>query len=154
MANIAQMVNVLQAVVITDKERMVLTPTYHAFAMHLPFMDATSLPVQLSGVPDYALGKYSIPALSASAAKGADGKLLLSLTHTNPNQALPLQLTVGGKGVRAVTGQLLTAAAMDAENRFEAPDRVKPQPFKAEAKNGQLALNIPAKSVLVIEVQP
>ena len=43
---------------------------------------------------------------------------------------------------------------MDAENRFDAPDRVKPQPFKAEAKDGQLALTLPAKSVLVIEVQP
>ncbi|MDR7331140.1 alpha-L-arabinofuranosidase C-terminal domain-containing protein [Roseateles asaccharophilus] len=154
MANIAQMVNVLQAVVITDKERMVLTPTYHAFAMHLPFMDATSLPVQLSGVPDYTLGKYSIPALSASAAKAADGKLILSLSNTNPNQPLPLQLAVGGKGVRAVSGQLLTAATMDAQNWYDAPDRVKPQPFKAEAKGGVLALNVPAKSVLVLEVQP
>jgi alpha-N-arabinofuranosidase len=154
MANIAQMVNVLQAVVLTDKERMVLTPTYHAFAMHLPFMDATSLPVQLSGVPTYTLGKYSIPAVSASAAKGADGKLLLSLANTNPNQPLPVQLAVGGQGVRAATGQLLTAAAMDAENRFDAPDRVKPQPFKAQARDGQLALTLPAKSVLVLELQP
>jgi alpha-L-arabinofuranosidase len=154
MANIAQMVNVLQAMIVTDKERMVLTPSYHAFAMHLPFMDATSLPIQLDGVPNYSLGKYSIPAIGASAAKSTDGKLLLSLTNTNPNQPLPLQLAVGGKGVRAVTGQLLTAATMDAQNWFDAPDRVKPQPFKAEARNGQLALNIPAKSVLVLEVQP
>ncbi|MFT7775059.1 alpha-N-arabinofuranosidase [Roseateles sp.] len=154
MANIAQMVNVLQALVITDKERMVLTPTYHSFAMHLPFMDATSLPVQLAGVPNYSLGQHSIPALSASAAKGANGKLLLSLTNTNPNQDLPLQLAVGGKGVRAVSGQLLTAAAMDAENRFDAPERVKPQPFQAQAKDGRLALTLPAKSVLVVEVQP
>jgi alpha-N-arabinofuranosidase len=141
-------------VVLTDKERMVLTPTYHAFAMHLPFMDATSLPVQLSGVPTYTLGKYSIPAVSASAAKGADGKLLLSLANTNPNQPLQVQLAVGGQGVRAATGQLLTAAAMDAENRFDAPDRVKPQPFKAQARDGQLALTLPAKSVLVLELQP
>ncbi|MFG6487601.1 alpha-N-arabinofuranosidase [Roseateles sp. BYS78W] len=154
MANIAQMVNVLQAMIVTDKDRMVLTPSYYAFAMHLPFMDATSLPVQLTGVPDYTLGKYSIPAVSASAAKSVDGKLILSLANTNPNQALPMQLAVGGKGVRAVTGQLLTAATMDAQNWFDAPDRVKPQPFKAEAKNGTLALTLPAKSVLVLEVQP
>jgi alpha-N-arabinofuranosidase len=154
MANMAQMVNVLQAMIVTDKERMVLTPTYHAFAMHLPFMDATSLPVQLSGVPGYTLGQYSIPALSASAAKAADGKLVLSLTNTHPHQPLPLQLAVGGKPVRAVTGQLLTAAAMDAQNWFDTPDRVKPQAFKAEAKNGLLALTVPAKSVLVLDVQP
>ncbi len=154
MANIAQMANVLQAMVITDQDRMVLTPTYHVFAMHRPFMDATSLPVQLAGVPDYTLGQYSIPALSVSAARSVDGKLLLSLANTQPNQPLPLQIAVGGKGVRAVTGQLLTATTMDAENRFETPDRVKPQPFKAEAKNGQLTLKLPAKSVLVLEVQP
>ncbi|MFT7723206.1 MAG: alpha-L-arabinofuranosidase C-terminal domain-containing protein [Roseateles sp.] len=154
MANIAQMVNVLQAMIVTDKARMLLTPTYHAFAMHLPFMDATSLPVQLSGVPDYTLGRYSIPALSASAAKSAGGKLILSLTNTNPQVGLPLQIAVGGKAVRTVTGQLLTAAAMDAENRFDAPDRVKPRPFKAEAKNGLLTLTVPAKSVLVLELQP
>jgi len=173
MANIAQMVNVLQAMIVTDQERMVLTPSYHVFAMHLPFMDATSLPVQLSGVPEYTLAKpglpkvpvltgvpiydqgaYRMPALSASAARSTDGKMILSLTNVNPRQDLPLQLAVGGKGVRAVTGQLLTAATMDAQNWFDAPDRVKPQPFKAEAKNGTLALTVPAKSVLVLEVQP
>ncbi|MFG6442979.1 alpha-N-arabinofuranosidase [Roseateles sp. LKC17W] len=172
MANMAQMVNVLQAMIVTDKERMVLTPTYHAFAMHLPFMDATSLPVQVAGVPEYTLAKpglpkvpvltgvpiysqgdYRMPALSASAARSSDGKLILSLANVNPRQDLPVQLAVGGKGVRAVSGQLMTAAAMDAQNWFDAPDRVKPQPFKAEAKNGTLALTLPAKSVLVIEVQ-
>jgi alpha-N-arabinofuranosidase len=154
MANIAQMVNVLQAMVVTDQERMLLTPTYHAFAMHVPFQDATSLPVQLSGVPAYALGQFSIPALSASAARGRDGKLLLSLANTNPTQALPLQLSVAGKAVRSVHGQLLTAATMDAENRFDAPDRVRPQPFEAQARNGRLDLTLPAKSVLVLELQP
>ncbi|MBV8034598.1 alpha-L-arabinofuranosidase C-terminal domain-containing protein [Roseateles sp.] len=154
MANIAQMVNVLQAMVVTDQERMVLTPSYHAFAMHLPFQDATSLPVKLAGVPAYTLGQHSIPALSASAAKGADGRLLLSLANTHPGNPLPLQIAVGGKSVRAVTGQLLTAATMDAENRFEAPDRVRPQSFKAQATGGQLAVTLPAKSVLVLEVQP
>ncbi|MDT7838890.1 alpha-N-arabinofuranosidase [Aquabacterium sp. OR-4] len=154
MANVAQMVNVLQAMVITSGPRMVLTPTYHAFRMHLPFQDATALTLQLQAVPRYALGDLAMPQLSASAARGADGKLYLSLVNVHPREPLALALSLGGVVPTAVRGQLLTAAAMDAENTLDAPERLRPQAFEARARNGRLPLELPAKSVLVLEVLP
>lgn len=154
MANIAQMVNVLQAMVITDGPRMVLTPTYHAFQMHLPFHDARRLPVQLQGNPAYSLGAHRLEQLSASAARAADGRLVLSLVNQHPQQALAVDVAVQARAVARVQGQLLTADAMDAENTFAAPQRLQPQPLQAQAEAGRLRLTVPAKAVLVLTVQP
>lgn len=154
MANIAQMVNVLQAMVITKNERMLLTPTYHAFEMHVPFHDATALPVQLAGNPAYTLDAVSLPALSATAARGADGKLWLGLVNVNPRQPLELRLAVAGRAAAGVRGRVLAASAMDAENSFERPDAVRPAAFEAKARDGQLVFSVPAKSLLVLEVTP
>ena len=147
MTNIAQMVNVLQAMILTDKERMVLTPTYHAFHMHVPFQDATRLPVQVAG------GGENWPAVSVSAAKGKDGKVYLSLVNPDPRQAATLTVTVGGVRMSGARGQLLTAKAMDAHNTFAAPEVVKPQPFSAQAAGDVLKVTLPAKSVAVLGVQ-
>jgi alpha-N-arabinofuranosidase len=147
MSNIAQMVNVLQAMILTDKTRMVLTPTYHAFAMYAPFQDATSLPATLSGNPEYQLAGHSMPTISASAARGKDGKLYLALVNANPREAQQIHL---GAAAKAARGQLLTATAMDAENRLGEAEKVKPQPFAAQASNGQLSLALPPKSILVV----
>ena len=84
MTNIAQMINVLQAMVLTDKEKMLLTPTYHVFEMYKPFQNATLLPTELT-TPDYKLGEVAIPAVSVSAARGADGAMVLSLVNADPN---------------------------------------------------------------------
>ena len=83
MANIAQMVNVLQAMILTDGTKMVLTPTYHVFEMYKVFQNATSLPVHLA-TPDYAFGGETIPAVSASAARDAAGKVHLALVNVLP----------------------------------------------------------------------
>jgi alpha-N-arabinofuranosidase len=154
MANIAQMVNVLQAMVITDKQRMVLTPTYHAFEMHVPFQDATSLPVTLKDNPAYTLEKFSMPTLSATAARGRDGRLWLGLVNVHPRDRQDVVLAVGGRAARTVQGRVLTAAAMDAENSFAATERVRPQPFEARSRGGRLELSVPAKSMLVLAVEP
>jgi alpha-L-arabinofuranosidase len=154
MSNVAQMVNVLQAMVLTKKDQMVLTPTYHAFEMHIPFQDATFLPVALQGNPAYTLDRHSLPALSATAARGRDGKLYLGLVNLNPREPLQADVALGGRPARAARGQLLTAPAMDAENRFDAPQRVRPQPFEAVARDGRLRLVLPAKAVLVLAVEP
>jgi alpha-N-arabinofuranosidase len=154
MSNVAQMVNVLQAMVLTKKDKMVLTPTYHAFEMYVPFQDATSLPVVLADNPAYTLDKTSMPALSATAARGADGRLWLGLVNLNPRQALDVDLAVGGRGAGAVRGRVLSAAAMDAENSFDAAPRVVPQAFEARAQGGRLRFSVPAKAVLVLAVEP
>lgn len=152
MTNIAQMVNVLQAMVLADKDRMVLTPTYHVFRMHVPFQGATVLPSVLAGNPSYRHGQASIPALNASAARGTDGKVWLSLVNNDAHQAIELQVAAPYKAAR---GELLTAGAMDARNSFEAPNVVAPKAFQAiAAKPGALALALPPRSVLVVALEP
>jgi alpha-N-arabinofuranosidase len=153
MTNIAQMVNVLQSMIITDKDRMFVTPTYHAFEMYVPFQGATTLPLTLADNPTTVVNDVNVPEVSASAARGTDGKLYLALVNTNPGKAADVAVNVAGQAVKAVHGRVLTAGAMDAHNTFQAPQAVKPAPFDAAAANGKLNLSIPAKSVVVVAVE-
>lgn len=153
MANIAQMVNVLQAVILTNKEKMVLTPTYHVFEMFKVHQDATSLRVDLLA-PDYALGNERIPAVSASASRDAAGQIHLSLVNTDPKTAITVTCSVAGVEAKSVSGRILTAAAMDAHNTFAAPDTVKPAAFTgAKLAGGKLIVELPAKSVVVLALK-
>ncbi|GGY60922.1 alpha-N-arabinofuranosidase [Pseudoduganella albidiflava] len=153
MTNIAQMVNVLQAMILTDKTRMVLTPTYHAYKMYVPFQDATSLPVALENNTTYSAGSQSVPQVSASAARAKDGKVYLALVNTDPNKATEVTVNVGAAAAAKFTGQVLTAAKMDAHNTFDAPNAVKPASYSAQAAGGKLTVQLPAKSVIVGAVE-
>jgi alpha-L-arabinofuranosidase len=152
MTNIAQMVNVLQATILAEGDKMVLTPTYHAFKMYAPFQDATALPVKLDGNPQYTLGEASIPAVSVSAARGKDGKLYLGLVNTNPKEEVDVAVDVAGAKATSASGSVLTAAAMDAHNTFASPKAVVPAPFRASVDNGKLVVRLPAKSVAVLAI--
>jgi alpha-N-arabinofuranosidase len=148
MANIAQMVNVLQALVLTDGPRMLRTPTYHVFDMYKGFQGATPLTLRLQ-TPTYRQGLSSLPAVQASAARSADGSTLLALVNLDP--ARPARVVTNLH--QAASGQLLTAPTMDAHNLFDAPDQVLPVPFQASPESGQaLTLSLPAKSILVLRL--
>jgi alpha-N-arabinofuranosidase len=152
MANIAQMVNVLQAMILTDHEKMVLTPTYHVFEMFKVHQDATVLPVDLT-TPDYAFAGEKIPAVSASASRDAAGRIHLSLVNTNPHGAMTVSCALQGVEPKAVTGRVLTAATMTAHNTFDAPHAVEPQAFTgATLDGGRLTVVLPAMSVVVLEL--
>ena len=150
MANVAQMVNVLQAMVLTEGDKMVLTPSYYAFQMYVPFQGATSLPVRLDNNPPYTFGTTAIPAISASAARGKDGKLYLALVNTNPGQVLDVAVEVAGAKAGSASGTVLTSSAMDAHNTFAAPQTIMPVPFRASIERGRLVARLPAKSVAVL----
>ena len=74
MANIAQMINVLQAMILTDKEKMILTPTYNVYKIYVPFQDATFVPVSFDA-GTYTHDRISLPRIDAIAAKDKAGKL-------------------------------------------------------------------------------
>ena len=153
MANIAQMVNVLQAMILTDKEKLVLTPTYYVFEMYKVHQDATYLPVDIT-TPDYRLGTNAVPSVHASASRDQSGRIHLSLVNLDPERANPASAKFAGTTPKHITGRVLTAAAMDAHNTFENPDAVTPAAFTAfELKGGELALTLPAKSVVVLEIE-
>jgi alpha-N-arabinofuranosidase len=153
LANIAQMVDVLQAMILTKGPQMILTPTYHVFHMFRPFQEATSLPADLV-TPTYRLGSVAVPAISLSAARAADGAVLLALANLDPKTAHPLSVALAGVRARRVSGEALTAATMDAHNTFEAPDVVHPTAFSGAAiQGGSLSLTLPAKSVVVLRLE-
>jgi alpha-N-arabinofuranosidase len=153
MTNIAQMVNVLQAMIQTRGPKMVLTPTYHVFAMFRPFQDATLLPVEIAS-PSYALGKFSVPAVSLSAARATDGTIVVALVNLDPNKAIAVTATLAGAAARHARGEILTASTIDARNSFDAPDAIHPAPFTgASLDSGKLSLSLPAKSVVVLTLQ-
>jgi alpha-L-arabinofuranosidase len=151
MANIAQLVNVLQSLVLTDGPKMTVTPTYHVFEMFKVHQDATSLPVDLQ-TPAYTFGGDSIPAVSASASRDAAGHLHLSLVNADPRHPAHLACALG-RAAGPVSGRILTAETMQAHNTFDQPDAVKPAPFTAfRATAGSLTIDLPAKSVVVLEI--
>ena len=131
MANIAQMINVLQAMILTDKEKMVLTPTYHVFRMYVPFQDATFVPVSFDA-GTYTHGDITLPRVDAIAARDKAGKLWLAVTNLDPNRSVAVEASLAGITPRSAAGETLTAPRVDSVNSFEAPsDR------RSEADRGE-----------------
>lgn len=152
MANIAQMVNVLQAMILTDKEKMILTPTYHVFKMYVPFQDATFIPVNFNaGV--YTHGDIKLPRIDAIAAKDKNGKLWIQITNVDPNQPAEIEINLTGINAKSATGETLTAPKVDSINTFDAPNTVVPKPIAAKIQGGKLSLKLEPKSVTVISVE-
>jgi alpha-N-arabinofuranosidase len=153
MANIAQMVNVLQAMILTDKEKMIVTPTYHVFEMYKVHQGATLIPVEMK-TPEYRFGQASIPSLQASASRDAAGKLHISIVNLDPNRASQVSTRITGATPRNITGRVLTAPAMNTINTFDKPDAVRPAPFTDfKILGDQITLNLPSKSVVLLELQ-
>ncbi|MCP5412394.1 MAG: alpha-N-arabinofuranosidase [Alphaproteobacteria bacterium] len=148
LAAIAQMVNVLQAMILTDGPRMLLTPTYHVYDMYQPFMDATPYDASVRG-PDYSVGKNSLPMADVSAARGKDGKLWLALVNTDPHRPAHVVTNLDGTG----KGRILTGPAMDTHNTFDAPNTIHPAAFSGTSEGGKAVFDLPAKSVAVVAIQ-
>jgi alpha-L-arabinofuranosidase len=144
-ANIAQMINVLQAMIMTDGPKMVLTPTYYVFDMYQVFMGATPYPATQDG-PEYA---KDVPMVDVSVARGNDGKLVLALINTDPNK--PAHVVTNLSGV--ASGRILTGAALDSHNSFETPNALQPVAFRGVSEGGKLAFDLPAKSVSVVTIE-
>ncbi|MEO8061940.1 MAG: alpha-L-arabinofuranosidase C-terminal domain-containing protein [Pseudomonadota bacterium] len=147
-ANIAQMVNVLQAMIFTRQDKMVLTPTYHVFKMYVPFQDATFLPVQFDA-GTYKHGSIEVPRVDAVAAKGADGKVWVALTNLDPNRAVTIDLQLPGVKASRARGETLAAPKFNSVNSFEAPEAVKPTSVNAKAS----AIKLAPASVTVVALE-
>ena len=150
MANIAQTVNVLQAMVLTEGEKMLLTPTYHVFEMFKHHQNGTRLPLLLQS-EEYTFEGDVIPAVSASASRNSMGEILVTACNLNPVQPIDLFCSIHGAEVANVTGRVLTATAMNAFNTFESPETVKPVPFDGVTPDkNNLKMTLPAKSVVAL----
>lgn len=153
MANIAQTVNVLQAVILTDKTRMVLTPTYHVYDLYQPHMEALLLPYHLES-PDYKIEDDAQPSVSVSCSKSGDGTINITLVNIDPNNSLQLDCDVVGKETKKVTGRVITAKNINDHNTFDDPDKVVISDFKdVKVSKGKIEAVLPAKSVVLLQVK-
>jgi alpha-N-arabinofuranosidase len=153
MTNIAQMVNVLQGMILTDNEKMVLTPTYYVYKMYVPFQDAQSVPITFESA-EYKFENISLPQVDAIAARAKDGKIWLALTNLDPNHPADIATSVQGITPRMAVGEVLSAARMDAINTFDVPGTVAPKAISVQTVGGKLELHLPPKSVTVVSLEP
>ena len=152
MANIAQMINVLQAMILTDKEKMILTPTYYVYKIYVPFQDATFVPVSFDA-GTYTHDSISLPRIDAIAAKDKAGKLWLAITNVDPNQQAEIEISLAGTNAKSAAGETLTAPKVDSVNTFDVPNTVVPKPISAKARDGKLTFELEPKSVTVIALE-
>jgi alpha-L-arabinofuranosidase len=151
MANIAQTVNVLQAMLLTDEDgALVRTPTYHVFEMNKGHQDATAVPVHIVEQPaPYDLDGQTMQVVSASASV-KDGRALVSVSNLDPVAALDVVLDLRGAELREPVGRLLTASKPQAVNTAGDPGAVTPVPLGLEPEPRGLRVTLPPHSFATI----
>jgi alpha-N-arabinofuranosidase len=150
-ANLAQVVNVLQSVILTDKEKMLLTPTYYVMKMYNVHQDAQLIPLKIES-PKYVLDNKELPAVSVSASKDKNSLVHISLVNIDSQKQNKVKINVQQLGLKNISGQILTAPKITDYNSFENSDKIKPAVFKSfTIKNNQLEITLPPHSVVVLE---
>jgi len=152
MANIAQTINVLQAMILTDKEKMIVTPTYHVFEMYTVHHDATMLPLKIESA-EYECEGIKLPAVHGSASRNESGTIHVTLCNLDPNRPAKVSAELVGAAAGTITGRILTAETMQAHNTFEQPHAVEPKEFAgAAATEKGFTVELPPKSVVVLKL--
>jgi alpha-N-arabinofuranosidase len=153
MANLAQTINVLQAVILTEGAKMLLTPTYHVMEMYNIHQDAVLLPVTVA-TNDFVFGSEKLPAVSVSASRDSAGRMHVSLVNIDAKKTQDVSVNLGGLKAKTVTGRILASSKISDHNTFAKPDAVKPAVFSgASLKGSSLSVKLPPFSVVVLEVK-
>ena len=149
MANLAQIVNVLQSVILTNKEKIILTPTYHVMEMYNVHQNAELIPITLMNNVNYVLGNESLPAISASASKDSAGNVHVSLVNIDPDKTNTITVNFDGVAYKKVSGRILFSPEVQDNNTFDDPDKIKPAAFHgASLKGNELQVKLPPASVV------
>lgn len=158
MCNIAQVVNVLQSMILTKEDKMVLTPTYYVFKQYAVHQDATYLPVDVE-CESIEVGKTmrhfegKLPLISATASKNKDGVIHISLTNVSVDKEQTVTVNLPGINAKKATGVILTSGKIDDLNTFENPNKIKEMPFKdVSIKNGQMKVTLPKNSIVTLSL--
>lgn len=154
MCNIAQIVNVLQSMILTKGKDMVLTPTYYVFKMYNVHQDATYLPIELNCDVTDVRDNRKLPMVSATASRDSEGKIHVSLSNVDLDNTQEITINLPGIKATKAVGEMLTSKNISDFNSFENPDNVKPVAFKeVKIKKGVLTVKLPAKSIVTLELQ-
>ncbi len=152
MANLAQAINVLQSLILTDKEKMLLTPTYYVFDMYKVHQDAKYLPIQLN-TPDYEFDGNKLPAVNVSASQDKAGKVHITLVNLDSHNTINVSTAFKDVKWSNVSGQVLTAGSTADVNTFTKPMNVVPKSFSGAKRDGdKLMVSLPAKSIVALEL--
>ncbi len=153
MAALAQTVNVLQSLILTDKDRMLLTPTYYVFDLYKVHQDARRLNLQFQS-PDYVYDGKRLPAVNASASRDSNGVVHVSFVNIDAAKKIRVNAELGGISWKTVSGQVLTSAKFTDVNSFDEPGKVKTAVFDGARKEGSaLVVELPPMSVVVLELK-
>lgn len=152
-ANLAQCVNVLQAVILTKKEKMILTPTYHVMEMYNVHQDATMLPVKITS-DNYTMGNEKLPAVSVSASKDKNGVTHISLVNIDASKQQDISVNISGTKYSSVSGRIITSKKLQDYNSFDNPDKIHPTDFKdAKLSGNLLQIKLPPFSVVMLTLK-
>lgn len=153
MANLAQAINVLQALILTDKEKMILTPTYHIFKMYKVHQDAQWLP-SFAGTSAYQCGTENIPNVNVSASKDKSGKIHVSVVNLNPKEVTTANVILNGINVKSIKASVLTSDKFNDYNSMDYPNKIASKEFKdfKKVSGNSLDVKLPPMSVVVFEV--
>lgn len=149
MANLAQIVNVLQAVILTDEEKMIKTPTYHVMNMYKVHQEAKLLPTVIENNKNY----RGLPVISISASQGLDGNNSISLVNIDPNKSHRLEIDVASLNVNEISASILTSTKIQDYNSFENPNKVTPKMFKKlNLKKNKIIIEVPKHSMILVNL--
>lgn len=152
-ANLAQAVNVLQALVLTKGDSILLTPTYYVFDMYKVHHDAQYMPVLLE-TPYWQSGTDSIPSVSVTASRDKNGMIHISLVNINPEDTISLTIYLDNVALLKTTGQILKASKPNDINTFEKPNNITIHPFdNFSIVEKKLSVSLPAKSIVALELK-
>jgi alpha-N-arabinofuranosidase len=153
MANLAQVANVLQSLVLTSGDSLLLTPTYWVFDLYKVHQDAHSLVLKFNS-PDYVYNGAKIPAVNVSASRDSLGVEHISLVNLDPAKTITVRMAVENLISKTVKGEILTSERFTDINTFGEPDKVKPAVFSGvKRQGGELVVTMQPKSVVVVEVR-
>lgn len=153
MANLAQTVNVLQSVILTKEEKLVLTPTYHVMEMYNVHQGALLLPLNITS-NQYELNGKKMQAVSASASKDKNGIVHISLVNLDAKKPQDISIDLGAINAISVTGRILQSGQLQDHNSFAEPEKIKPAQFRnATIKGKSMSVTLPPFSVVVLELK-
>jgi len=153
MANLAQTINVLQSVILTNEEKMILTPTYHVMEMYNVHQNALMIPLSVTS-NDYVFEGKNLKAVSASASKDKNGFVHISLVNLDAHNSQDVTIDLGNVSAQTTSGRILRSDKLQDYNSFNNPNKIKPAAFNGVNKNGNnLVVKMPPFSVVVLELK-
>ena len=151
--NIAQTINVLQAVILTEGDKMALTPTYHVFDMYKVHMDALKLPVYLEG-DSFIPRTGTVPVVSASASEDDNGIIHVSMVNADLKDEQKVSLDLRGFSPKSVAGQIITSGDMRDHNTFDNGKKIGINAFNDSVISGdKIIVTLPSKSVVTLRIE-